>query len=223
MIDKGKSNCVIVNFPVYAGGKFIINCLSLSKYTHPQTSIRHLLAVPDDYSYRFNLVNQSLPPKDKIRDWRNFELGNTKYSNPPTLVWGDWLQGDRFRVENLVGFDRLEQSGLKFFLVTHGNPANLLRRWPAATMIVLENYQKFQRLAISLKSDNLELLENLPVTDLIGCSATNTTLVFDIDSCIFDQEKFLPQIKMLYNDLGFDDFNCELVLQYYNSYMALHL
>jgi len=45
---------------------------------------------------------------------------------------------------------------------------------------------------------------------------------FDVDGCIFDGDRFTEEIKRLYDILGFDDFNSELITSIWKSYIALH-
>ena len=52
---------------------------------------------------------------------------------------------------------------------------------------------------------------------------TNTTYAFDIDSCIFDESKFLFAMQQLYLQLGYTDFDAAPILPYYQTYMKLHL
>jgi hypothetical protein len=48
-------------------------------------------------------------------------------------------------------------------------------------------------------------------------------VLIDIDSSIFDQHKFANMIQHLYLELGFDDFDSQLVGTFWKSYMDLHV
>lgn len=52
---------------------------------------------------------------------------------------------------------------------------------------------------------------------------TNPVYLFDIDSNIFDETKFMSAIKILYEQLGYDDFDLAPILPFYQAYMRLHL
>lgn len=52
---------------------------------------------------------------------------------------------------------------------------------------------------------------------------SNQVLLFDIDNCIFDKEKFLDAVSNLYTQLEFDDFNSDLVGKFWQAYIDLHL
>jgi hypothetical protein len=51
----------------------------------------------------------------------------------------------------------------------------------------------------------------------------NYSVLFDIDGSIFSRTKFLIAMENLYEQLGFTDYNSELVSQFWQSYMALHI
>jgi len=67
---------------------------------------------------------------------------------------------------------------------------------------------------------------NLAVVNEINSFYPTTTfkkhVVFDIDSCIFDKDVFLSYVKQLYLRLQLDDFNKELIEEYYTRYITLH-
>lgn len=46
--------------------------------------------------------------------------------------------------------------------------------------------------------------------------------VFDVDSSYFELSEFLTAVKKLYDWLNFDDFNPDLVGQFWKRYMELH-
>jgi hypothetical protein len=52
---------------------------------------------------------------------------------------------------------------------------------------------------------------------------TNPVYLFDIDSNIFDETKFLAAMKVLYEQLGYDDFDLAPISPFYQAYMRLHL
>jgi hypothetical protein len=48
-------------------------------------------------------------------------------------------------------------------------------------------------------------------------------VLFNIDECIFDTDKFLNSIKQLYVQLGFDDFQSHLIRKFHTTYISLHI
>lgn len=52
---------------------------------------------------------------------------------------------------------------------------------------------------------------------------TNPVYMFDIDSNIFDETRFMAAMKALYEQLGYTDFDQAPILPFYRAYMRLHL
>lgn len=268
---------VIVYFPAFAGGKFIMNCLSLSRHCVPQSTLaaRHLIDCPADYDYRLQAVCSTLPPPESMKNWREqWEFGDTEFYQGSVLeclkLWQDnrpTLADDLLR--------RLIQNDLCFFMTAHGgwpNVRSMIRVWPHARIIVLINSTKFWSLAVNLKQkstpdrsyclrdyagnecqESYDLLRGpdwpdwnlfethnydidkvskhvtitLDVRDEIAqyykwFENTNNLFCFDVDNNYFSQQKFSLTMKRLYDWIGFDDYNLELVNQYYSKYILLH-
>jgi hypothetical protein len=148
-------NPVIIQFPAFAGGKFISNCLALSNGAVPQDSklVEYLLNYPDDYQYRFNMVINTLPSTQKnMLNWiSNYELGDTQLFGPGHLEW----KNGNINKQNINKITKkLSNSNLKFFIVSHSGPEevrNILKIWPNATVLMLINYVKFGTIAHRLK------------------------------------------------------------------------
>ena len=151
MLNFKNDRAIILQFPTYAGGKFISNCLSLSRHAVPQHAslAEHLLTNPMDYQYRFDRVMETLPPKHDMHNWVfKYELGDRQlFGN----VIVDWQQGTASNnVTPLI--EKLSQSSLGFFLVNHGHAGKLLKVWPKAKLIILTNWQRFYNISKQLKS-----------------------------------------------------------------------
>lgn len=145
---------IIAAFPRYAGGKFITNCLSLSRFCCPQdpVSAEYLLKHPTDYNYRINAAMRTLPPdRTSMVHWiPKFEFGdNQLYMNS----FDKWINGINDEPGELVR--RLLDSDLRLFLTAHDNNSsvrNLVKVWPNSTIIKLINHSKFSKISQSLKS-----------------------------------------------------------------------
>lgn len=154
--DRQTDRIVIVAFPAFAGGKFIMNCLALSRHCVPQqTSIaRHLIKHPADYNYRFEAVCSTLPPQWDLQNWRQkWEFGDTEfYKGSVRDMLESWINDRPSPVDFLLK-DLIERN-LCFFMTSHGgwtDVKSLLRVWPHARIILLINYARFWSLAIRLK------------------------------------------------------------------------
>jgi len=159
------NNFIIINFPSFAGGKFISNCLSLSKFCCPQdpVSAKHLLEYPDDYDYRLKTVLRTIPPtQSAMIDWiSTYEFGDYQLYQES---FNNWARGIWCEPNDLT--NRLIKSKLKLFLTAHGGDVsvrNLLNVCTDATIIKLINHVKFSKISQSLKS-----LDNKPLEEYAG-------------------------------------------------------
>jgi len=153
-INYNTDKAVIVHYPAFAGGKFISNCLSLSKYACPQETeaANYLCDYPDDYKYRLNKVMQTIPTKDKMLQWRGgVEFGDVELYGK---TFNQWCCGIQTHDINDTT-KKLINSQLNFFIVAHGDATTvktLLTVWPNAKIIVLYNFTDFIKIAVNLKS-----------------------------------------------------------------------
>jgi hypothetical protein len=247
-INYNSYNPVIIQFPQFAGGKFISNCLALSKYAVPQDAVtaNYLLDNPDDYNYRFNQVTKTLP--STVAEMRNWI---SKYEF-----------GDRQQKTSLAS---LSNSNLNFFFTAHQpyNTAELLTLWKNAKVLILTNFRQFSDISCKLKNNgetiesisgnycvekynllkgpswptwkdfntakfNINNISNLPTSiryEILEFYITSNTdtIGFDIDNSIFEKSKFLSAIETLYHQLKYDDFNSKLVGDFWQSYIDLHI
>lgn len=239
---------IIIQFPPFAGGKFICNCLALSKYAVPQDAeiANYLIQNPDDYDYRFSQVIKTIPETTiEMKKWiAKYEYGDKQQA--PALA-------------------QLSNSNLNFYLVAHHptNTTELLKLWKNAKLIILTNFRKFSDIAIKLKSNDLTVedvsgnycaekysllkgsdwptwdefnkakfnVSNIPglpmdiIEEILQFYPTNYayTMGFDIDNSIFEKTKFLSSIEILYKQLNYDDFNSKLIGDFWQKYINLHI
>ena len=247
-INYNSHNPIIIQFPPFAGGKFITNCLALSKYAVPQDAkiANYLIQNPDDYDYRFSQVVKTIPENTiEMKKWRaKYEYGDNQQA--PALA-------------------QLSNSDQNFFLVAHQpfNTTELLTLWKNAKLIILTNSRKFSDIAIKLKSNDLTVegvsgntcvekysllkgsdwptwdqfneakfnCNNIPSLsmsireEILQFYPTNYayTMGFDIDNSIFEKTKFLSSIEILYKQLDYDDFNSILIGDFWQKYINLHI
>lgn len=155
------NNMIIISFPRFAGGKFISNCLSLSRYCVPQKIefAEYLLAHPDDYQYRLSAVMSSLPPQKEIKKWiSHYEFSESLIYGS---VWSKWSQGEWAEDVNFDIIQKLSDANLQMFLIGHGEPVNFLKIWPNARIVFLTNHRKFSEISLKLKSYSEDSLDQL--------------------------------------------------------------
>ena len=294
LIDFNSDNLITIWHPMFAGGKFIMNCLSLSKHCSilDSNATEYLLGNPDDYEYRLSKILQTLPPKDKMIMWQqHYEFHSYKFydyhgadedtrNQIELLVFEELFKGNIDYSNNVIAsrISRLINAKMNFFAearVSGDNNSKILERyldiWPNSKIVQLINFEKFRRIAKTLKTLNFN--SSLPAFHGLGneckekydlikgtewpdwetfekynynidkvskyvtitddakndikqyyswhkCDAQIFNI--DVDGTYFNKEKFFLQMKELYNWLGYDDFNEELLSIYYTAYMKLH-
>ena len=269
-------NLILVYFPSFAGGKFIMNCLSLSQHAVPLDtySARYLTKNPTDYQFRLQRILGTLPATDQLKQWQSWEFGDTEfYGGLVDNLLTCWKNNQPTNSDDLI--QELIEQNLSFFMTRHGGGAGgvfrALEVWTNAKIIILTNYDKFWNIAINLKNKN----QTTPnITDYAGndCESKynfikgnewpewnlfekcnydidktaqyvtiqdniqqeikqyykwhlikSPIFCFDVDNTYFFKKEFLTKMKELYIWLGYDDYNQDLIEEYYSKYMSLHV
>jgi len=235
-------NDILMSFVEYSGGKFVKNCICLSKYflfNSKDKDLEYLINNPEDYQYKLKCILSTLPKKENMKHWRTYEFGEI----------------DR----NSTIFLLAKKKGFRFARTMHSFSKDLLNLCKDAVIIKLINYEKFRDIASKLKHANLKetdeceskykivagddwpsfqklqssgfntkfleitdqnILEDIHKYYQFG-TIENKMFLYDKDK-IFNMSDFMSQMKKLYEYLNLDDFNEELVSVYYTEYMKLH-
>ena len=225
-------------FPAYAGGKFITNCLCLSKHFVPSFT-NFDLTKTTDVDYRLDTILKTLPNQDQMSNWLQYEFGEHNRS------------GDFYKL--------VKSMKLRCIRTSHGFIPDYIIEWHPCTIVKLIRYEKFRHIAYSLKKtnrpfadeDSRERYEQIKGTSwptyeefsAVGFDSrsleldeqvridinrfyplgtiSNRTHLFD-QSTIFNKQTFLNEMKKLYFALGLDDFNEEATSIFYTKYAILH-
>lgn len=225
-------------FPAYAGGKFISNCLCLSRQFVPSFSNFDLNRITD-IDYRLNTILKTIPNKDQMSNWLRYEFGEHDRDS------------DFYKL--------VKRRKLRCIRTSHGFDIKLIEQWKPGDIVKLINYEKFRLLAYGLKKTNRSLDDEdnqdrynrlcgtlwptydefaavgfdsrkLKVDDAVRSninqfyplgSISIQTNLFD-QSTIFDKQLFLKEMKNLYLVLGLDDFNEEATSIFYTRYATIH-
>jgi hypothetical protein len=150
--DFDSTRAVISCFPAFAGGKFLSNCLSLSQNACPQDAkaATFLMQQPNNYQYRLQTVLSTLPRYQQRRQWRDFEFGDSQLYGD--LQWRQWNRGIAEPLNDITR--RLCNADMYFFITNHGmDPTALRKVWPKATLLILTNFRRFQKISMSVKVD----------------------------------------------------------------------
>jgi hypothetical protein len=148
----------------------------------------------------------------------------TSHSIDATLgLLGTWADAVVITFINHIKFQKLSHKSKSAGRILDNanecaNKYNMLRGidWPV--------WEEFQETGYNINN----LTRNYPLDILneieqLYPTFQNDQVIFDIDSCIFKEDKFLSSINTLYRELGLGDFNENLVKQYYRKYIALHM
>lgn len=276
-IDFQTDKAIIMYYPSFAGGKFIGNCLSLSRHAVPQCRevANYLMENPMDYNYRLRAVLSTLPPKNEMQNWRQtWEFGDTEFYQGDFLNQViNWKQGKTTNPSTDILLSKLIEKNMHFFITAHGGSTVLVKPlvelWQNAKIVALINYSKFWNIAIKLKStdakrklveyagndceEKYQILRGPDWPDwkiFKKChydvdklekyvtisndikeemklfyqwnQIKNQVFCLDVDNSYFDKTNFLDTIKQLYQWVGFDDYNPNLIEEYHRQYMMLH-
>jgi len=229
---------ITICYPPFAGGKFLINCLALSKYATFQDNylvkedlnLKNLDKEPY-YNFKLKTALNSLPSKNDMNNWRHYEYGCVQLFN--------WASGSFCEEElsNDIVKDEVKilsnQEEVNFFIVAHNNISlkRVLNYFPNSKILLLTDFVDFMIKARLLKDDPTTInLENYKSkwTDDKYSEYIDSFSEYKIDYTmsyvdIFDEDKFLKRIEDLYDELGYDDFNRDLVSKFYQAYISLHV
>ena len=227
MIDNGQ--IVAVNFLPGAGGKFIQNCLSLS---------RHCVLKRSDWTdwqlaqteYNTEFYQQKLDwaistvPVDMAK-WLASELGDTQYYGRLFL---DSTTKDLTADQLPVQVHRTAQQHLwcTYSAHNHGVIDHLHRYWPTVKIVNVWPARKF--LTQWLPQKNFNLWQNyINFTDedyanYPGHSPADESFQYDMDNTFYHEQAFSEQMAALYEYLGYTDWAQAPVMAYYRHYRAQH-
>jgi hypothetical protein len=157
---KATNRLIIVSFPAFAGGKFIINCLSLSRHCVPQNTecARYLINKPTDYDYRLQKICAILPTRSAMHDWREkWEFGDREfYQGTVDEHLERWQANRPTPADDLIN-DIIDHD-LCFFMTAHSGWQGVrskIQIWPNARIVSLINYARFWNMASKLKQPTI--------------------------------------------------------------------
>jgi hypothetical protein len=275
-------NLVIVGYPQYTGGKFLMNCLSMSRHAIPpdRDAYEHLIENQDDYEFRRKFALNTLPLENEMNKWLRFEANCSTFLSPTssgnfindiTIILNDLLNGTA-HIQTYEMLDSIRRKKLTIFSETPSyefqNLIPYYKIFPKFKLIQFINFNKFYNIASKKKNinhNNLSAIDKFgnyckekydilkgeawPEWNKFECNyynprwlkknqdiilemekfyvgwpdlSLNKLKQFNVDKLYFNKDNFLIKMKQLYTWLDFDDYNSELISEYYESYIALH-
>jgi len=212
---------VIVMYHPWAGGKFFVNALGLSR----QAVLQH-----HDYA------QQQLA--GKLNPWAKYQILSDRIDKTTTR-WLDLglgcsnIFGDKvYEPESFPPLvEELSNSNQYFFVIAHNEIAarQLATLWPNAKIIYVCNSFNFVSWRFNGKTrKDVPLCRWFPYyhrLDEADIEFTNFVYDFNqekvtVDADVFlDRDKLLKCVEFLYEWLGLDDFNPILINDFYDKYM----
>jgi hypothetical protein len=211
------TSIVIVSYPNWAGGKFLINCLALSNYSYFQ-----------DIDLVYKQRNNQLPPSEKLSLLENridvVEGTNKLWPEYISGTWNDLGMGcfqlfnnpvDPTKFNSLI-FDISKESNL-FFVVAHNEHTfrKLINIWKNAKIIHFDKNNKFLNWRLG-KSYTYST-----VPQYMSAQQNTNELYYWNADCFLDKDVFLSNIQDLYQNLKLPDFNKDYIEKYYNRYIQV--
>ena len=223
---------IILIYPKYVGGKFISNCLALSKncVVQDEKIAKMDLKLNSEslryYDFKLQTVMKSLPNKGDLKKWGEYEYGCEElYGIDEQTYKQSSIKKLKDIVDNIKILSILKDKK-ESCLIAHDyrTAMKYLLVHRDAKIIEFRNFDKFRDLALSLKSDTkpdgYDLSRTYHYKDQEFFKLDS--YMIDVDSTFFDQLNFTEMMKNLYDYLGFEDFNEVLLYSFYSAYMELH-
>lgn len=222
---------IITYFPTYAGGKFLINCLALSchaTFQHADIALMDLQLKDADasnyYNWKVERALDSIPEgEDKIKNWR----GNEIYGCDKLFNWASYLPTTTnlsYAIKTLSNRD-----DTNFFIIAHNLESlkKIKNLFQNAKILKIVDFFPFIEIAYNKKTMDGNFKKDKNFIKSISKFERDRSKI-NVDYCIsykniFNEELFLEELKNLYNQLGYDDFNKELVRVFYRKYISIHL
>ena len=212
--------CIVVYYPPSAGGKFIINSLGLSKncVLHSTRLAQWELEQTDvDLLYEKKLENilKTVPENAFDGTWQKYEL----------KVGDSWFPDEDGTIT--PGLQKIISSSKHFCFIYHNfnELQSILSMYPKTRVVKPTNYIDWMiycRTKTRITDvDEKRIHWSFVDKNEVASNAIDWILI-DIDNSMRSMTLMQQQIEMLYNKLGFDDFNQSRWRQYYTKYAQSH-
>lgn len=227
---------IILTYPTYVGGKFIANCLALSRHCVVQqeqlASIDLKFTKFDQtyYDFKFKSVLKSLPPRDQMTNWLGFEFGCDKlYGIHEDFYKNNDINTIRQTVAENRMITKIREHNRLGCKITH-DYRTLMKEiiiYPTAKLIEFKNFDNFRYIAAKLKSKTDPTIEpGYTESKKYHYNDQNfyqlDSYMIDVDNTFMEWFPFNQMMQGLYEYMGFDDYNAELMYKFWVEYTNLH-
>lgn len=214
MITNGK--IVAVNFVPGSGGKFIQNCLALSRHCVIKDPgyARWQIDRPFNgllYDQKLAWLLKTIPPQELMHNWLQYELRDDHFFG---RIFSDTDSGEP--LPQLFDDIALKSQWVTYSAHSHGSAKHVERHWPEVRYLCVVNADRFIADWAEIKNHNTTNLgTNWQTPEYLGFK-------FDMDSCIYNESAFLEQMRNVYKWLRWSDFDLAPIAEYYRAYIAIH-
>jgi len=214
---------IIFNFPAGAGGKMLQNCVGMSRHCvlpnadHISWQINFRQDINQlFYQQKLKFILRTIPDPDNVKNWLAFEMDKDDPCGIGLFDFRNYIPVSNPDIYTLA------KQNLWMTLTVHNFAASEYYKsyWPTIKHVCLVNNEKFAKSALPKKNNKLNYDNDWTS---LGYTPAGLGFDFDIDSTVFDTNKFLDQVEMLYEYLGFDDFKAEYIKEYHTRYIELHV
>jgi hypothetical protein len=224
---------IVLVYPKYVGGKFISNCLALSKHCVVQDqklALHDIKFKTNDrayYEFKLSSVLKSLPETITKTNWAVHEFGCQElYGINEDFYKDHSIEVIQKTVARTPIFGALRHANKDSCLIAHDYRTLMkyLLVHTNAKIIEFKNFDQFRQIAMSLKSPSTPIGYNdsrkYHYSDQEFFKLNS--YMIDVDSVFFEFDKFEPMMQSLYTYLGFTDYNSALMHEFYERYISLH-
>ena len=207
-------------YPPGAGGKFLINSLGLSRHMVPNDvdwAIWDLQQTVHDHEYynkKLQTILRTVPDAVDDPKWQQYELNsNHKWRSPDSEFLSPIIENQTKSWAVVVHtLDQVRESKKAF---------------PNSFVVKLSNYSKWLRISqfkmLSLSEDINNKIDYWTYVDHQEIQGEKFfDSLFDVDHCYTNLDRMRRSVEELYHQLGFDDFQYPLWVQYYIRYLSSH-
>ena len=224
MIDRFEKNCIVIYYPATTGGKFLANCLGLSRHC----VLNNIdwatwdLAQSDTHQYRqakLRRVQLTVPHSADDIYWSNNEIDEHRGLLLPQIR-SDQVSAE---VQAVIESDR------RYCLICHSREhlLELLKEFPGITVIKFTNFIRWMRISAFKNIDTYNSIDRkvnyhywVDKNELVEPDAAY--ILFDVDTNFLDIHQLEQSLQDLYLKLGFDDFDRTPWRDYYLTWFNAH-
>ena len=212
---------IVVYFPCGAGGKFIINCLSLSQHcvVFSKKFAKWELTQPIDntlYQAKLAEVLKTIPPTVKDLRWQDYEMEARwiAYYQDQNCVSLDPLVDTIVSQSKHLAFGSHVPETINLLLKEYPNFKNIVKLTNYTDWMIKSSWKLPEFPNEAEKKAYWDYVDKKEISE-----STYSAFLFDIDNSIHIEDKMVDQVERMYKYFNFDDFKPDIFLPYYRAYI----